>query len=394
MSRSIAHIDLDSFFVSVERRANPSLLGKPVLIGGKSGRGVVASCSYEARKFGIHSAMPMSRALRLCPDAIVLSGRYSGYSAASAEVTAIIRDTIPVCEKTSIDEFYLDLSGMDDFDGCFRRMQELRQRIIRETDLPISFGFSTSKIVSKIATGLAKPNGEKRIEPGTERDFLAPLPVGKMPGIGKKTVETLAGLNIRLLGDIQKLDARTLQQRFGKHGHGMWERACGIDNRPVEPHSERKSISQENTFHEDVTDTLVLETMIASMTEHIASKLRREGKLSSCLTIKIRYQGFDTFTFQEKIALSAADHALIPKAREIFRKHYQKDRPVRLIGVRLSDLAVGNQQMSLFDNNEQRSQLYDAIDKINARFGAKTVSKAVSMDISNRTFNPFNGNED
>lgn len=369
------------------------MIGFPVLIGGKSGRGVVASCSYEARKFGIHSAMPMQTALKLCPDAIVLSGKYSGYSDASAEVTVIIQEAIPLYEKTSIDEFYLDLTGMADFDGCFLRMQELRKKIIHETKLPISFGFSTGKIISKIATGLAKPNGEKRIEPGTEKAFLAELPVGKMPGIGKKTVEELALLNIHLLSDIQQMDPKMLEIRFGKHGHSMWERACGIDLRPIVPHADRKSISQENTFGEDVTNLEILETMIASMAEHITSKLRIEQKLASCLTIKIRYQGFQTFTFQEKITPSAADHAITPRAREIFRKHYQKGRPVRLIGVRLSDFASGNQQMNLFDDNEERAQLYHAIDKINARFGAKTVSKAVSMDISARTFNPFNGNE-
>ncbi|HEY1008036.1 MAG TPA: DNA polymerase IV, partial [Sphingobacteriaceae bacterium] len=209
--RHIVHIDLDSFFVSVERLSDPSLNGRPVIIGGTGRRGVVASCSYEARKFGVRSAMPMGQARSLCPQAIVIRGNYSEYSKASRLVTDIIQAEVPLFEKTSIDEFYIDLTGMEKFFGCYKLATELRQKVIRETGLPISFGLSGCKVVSKVATGQAKPNGQLYVEHGREKEFLAPLMVGKIPMIGDKAVQTLASMGIYKVGDLQKQDLRHLQ---------------------------------------------------------------------------------------------------------------------------------------------------------------------------------------
>lgn len=387
--RHIVHIDLDSFFVSVERLHDKSLEGKPVLIGGSSERGVVASCSYEARKFGVHSAMPMKKALQLCPQAIVISGNYSSYSRASSQVTQIINEQVPLFEKTSIDEFYIDLTGMDKFYGCYQIASELRQRIIQETGLPISFGLSSNKTVSKIATGQSKPNGQLYIEHGKEKEFLAPLSVSKIPMVGAKACETLYSIGIHKIADLQVQSISNLERHFGKMGSVMWHKAQGIDPSPVNPYHERKSISSENTFHSDISDVPLMQQLLISMLEQLTYKLRKEHKVASCLAVKIRYSNFETFTQQIAVPPGHSDILLIPELKKLFVKAYQAGRPVRLIGVRLSQLSEDSYQPGLFDNHERNEKLYEALDKLNTRFGIKTISRAATFGISTRETNPF-----
>ena len=387
--RHIVHIDLDSFFVSVERLSNPDLIGKPVLIGGSADRGVVASCSYEARKFGIHSAMPMKQAMKLCPHAIVIRGSHGKYSEASRQVTAIIHDSVPLYQKTSIDEFYIDLTGMDKFHDPYQIASDLRQRVIRETGLPISFGMASGKTVAKMATNQAKPNGQLRIEHGKEKEFMAPLSIRKIPMLGEKTCQKLYQFGIEKIGDLQKCDLRFLETVFGKAGRYIYDKANGIDESEIVPHSDRKSISTENTFQSDVSDPKVIETTLVSMTEELSAKLRKENKVASCVAIKIRYANFETHTQQEKIALTAAEHILIPGVKNLLKKAWNQHRPIRLIGVKLSNLCTGSYQINLFEDNEERIKLYQAMDKINFKFGDKTVCRAAGMAIGVRNFNPF-----
>ena len=387
--RHIVHIDLDSFFVSVERKFDPSLIGKPVIIGGSAERGVVASCSYEARKFGVHSAMPTREAMRLCPEAIIIHGHHSRYSEASTEVTAIIRESVPLYQKTSVDEFYIDYTGMDRFHDCYKHATELRQKIIRDTGLPISFGMSSCKVVSKIATGQAKPNGQMLIPHGKEKEFLAPLNISKIPGLGESTSEKLYMYGIEKIGDLQKADLKFLEAIFGRHGKSLWEKAHGIDPSVIVPHSDRKSISAERTFDANLADKNKIESILVAMTEELAFKLRKENMVSSCLAIKIRYANFETHTQQEKIALTAAEHILIPGVKNLLKKAWNQHRPIRLVGVRLSELCHGRYQINLFEDNEERIRLYQAMDNINFKFGDKTVCRAAGMEIGARNFNPF-----
>jgi len=278
--RQIVHIDLDSFFVSVERKFNPALIGIPVLIGGSADRGVVASCSYEARKFGIHSAMPMKQAMKLCPHATIVRGTHGRYSEASREVTAIIHDSVPLYQKTSVDEFYIDLTGMDKFHDPYQIATNLRQRVIKETGLPISFGMASGKTVAKMATNQAKPNGQLLVEHGKEKEFMAPLSIRKIPMLGEKTCQKLYQFGIEKIGDLQKVDLRFLETVFGKAGRYIWEKANGIDDSEIVPHSDRKSISSETTFNVNVSDVKTLETVLVSLTEELSAKLRKENKVA------------------------------------------------------------------------------------------------------------------
>ncbi|TFF39707.1 DNA polymerase IV [Mucilaginibacter psychrotolerans] len=387
--RHIVHIDLDSFFVSVERKFNPALIGKPVIIGGSADRGVVASCSYEARAFGVHSAMPTRQALKLCPDAIVIHGTYGRYSEASRQVTNIIHQSVPIYQKTSVDEFYIDLSGMERFHNPYQIATELRQRVIRETGLPISFGMASGRAVAKMATNQAKPNGQLWVKAGEEQAFLAPLNIRKIPGLGEHTCQKLYQYGVEKIGDLQKVNIKFLEAVFGKAGTSIYHKAHGIDDSEIVAGTGRKSISTETTYHNDVKDVRTLENTLVSMTEELAGKLRRENKVSSCLAIKLRYANFETHTLQQKIPLTAAEHILIPGIKNLLKKAWNQYRPIRLIGVRLSDLCTGSYQINLFEDNEERIRLYQAMDNINLRFGDKTVCRAAGMEIGTRTFNPF-----
>ncbi|RZS98577.1 DNA polymerase IV [Cecembia calidifontis] len=389
--RSIVHMDLDSFFVSVERLYDSRLNGKPILIGGSGDRGVVASCSYEARKFGVHSAMPMRTARQLCPEALIIRGDFEKYSQKSHEITEIIREEVPLFEKSSIDEFYIDYTGMDRFFGCFKMAKELREKILKESGLPISLGLSENKTVSKVATGEAKPNNYKEVIRGTEKPFLAPLSVRKIPMIGEKTSLTLYNMGVKTVKTLQVMPAELLEATFGKNGLSIWEKANGIDRSPVVPYSEAKSISSENTFEQDTIDVKMLEANLIAMTEQLAGKLRQKQQLTACVSVKIRYSDFDTHTVQQRIPYTSADHRLIKTVKELFKKLYTRRLLIRLIGVRFSHLVHGNYQINLFEDTEEQIRLYQALDKINVKYGDKTVCRAIGMQVGRRRFNPFNG---
>ncbi len=391
MDRSIIHMDLDTFFVSCERLMDSKLNGKPVLIGGTSDRGVVAACSYEARRFGIHSAMPMRMARQLCPEAIILRGNSGIYSKFSNQVTDIIKESVPLYEKSSVDEFYIDLTGMDKFFGCYQLASELRQKIIRESGLPISFGLSINKTVSKIATGEAKPNNQINILNGNEKPFLAPLSVKKIPMVGDATYRSLCNLGVKRIKSIQEMPIEVMQKVFGKNGTVMWKKANGIDKTPVIPYQERKSISTERTFDKDTIDTVKLKGIITAMTENLIYQLRRGNKLSACITIKIRYSDFQTYTLQKRIPYSASDFTIIPIALELFNKLYNRRMLVRLIGVRFSHLVEGGHQINLFEDTHIIN-LYQAMDKIRERYGDRAIVKASGMGAKSISrWNPFTG---
>ena len=390
--RAIAHIDLDTFFVSCERLLDNRLIGRPVLIGGTSDRGVVAACSYEARAFGVHSAMPMKLARQLCPEAIIIRGNSGTYSKYSTMVTDIIKEAVPLYEKTSVDEFYLDLSGMDRYFGCMKYATELRHRIIKETGLPISFGLSINKTVSKVATGEAKPNNQIKIDKGLEKPFLAPLSVRKIPMVGEKTSQTLFHLGVKKIGVIQEMPVEMMESVFGKNGIMIWKKANGIDHSPVVTYNERKSISTERTFSRDTIDVIKLKTLLVAMVENLAFQLRRGQKLTSCITVKLRYSDFQTYTLQARIPYTAADHTLIPKAKELFHRLYNRRLLVRLIGVRMSGLVHGNCQMDLFSDSEKTIRLYQAMDKLRDRYGDRAVIRLESMGAKSISrWNPFTG---
>lgn len=379
VARHIAHFDLDAFFVSVECLQNPALKGKPLIVGGDAIRGVVAACSYEARKFGIHSAMPMKQALRLCPQAMVVKGSRNLYSHYSKMVTDIIAEKVPVYQKASIDEFYIDLTGMDKFFGVQQYTRELRETIIKETGLPISYGLSTSKLVSKMATNEAKPNGYLEIPAGKETAFLWPLTVDKIPMVGKQTELQLKSLGIYTIKQLAHTPVEQLEHHLGNWGAALWHKAHGIDTSPVEQYGEQKSLSRENTFSEDTNDIDFLHKEIVRLTEKTAYDLREEQKLTGCITIKIRYANFEKTTRQEVVDYTALDDILIAKAKDIFTKLYQPEQKVRLLGVRFSQLVPFTVQMNLFQKTEEKLQLYQTIDMLKNKFGNSAIAKAITV---------------
>ena len=376
-ARNIVHFDLDTFFVSVERLQNSSLTGKPVIIGGSSDRGVVASCSYESRRYGVHSAMPMKMARLLCPDAIVIRGDMDLYSKYSNTVTSIIAEKAPVYEKASIDEHYIDVSGMDRFFGCYRWTHELRQTIIRETGLPISFGLSVNKTVAKIATGEAKPAGELYIDQEHVPPFLAPLSIKKIPMIGDKTFRMLRTMGIDTIATLRQMPPDMMERVLGKNGSEIWRRANGIDETPIQPYWEQKSMSSEHTFEQDSTDADQMKRLLSGMVEKLCFELRSQEKLTACVTVKVRYSNFDTHTLQKRIPYTSFDHTLIEITKELFGRLYSRRMLIRLIGVRFSHLVHGAQQLNLFEDTPEMVNLYLAIDKMKKRFGKYAVTRAI-----------------
>ncbi|PRZ00312.1 DNA polymerase IV [Marinilabilia salmonicolor] len=376
-NRHVVHFDLDSFFVSVERLMNSRLNGVPVIVGGMSDRGVVAACSYEARQFGVHSAMPMKLARRLCPHAFYVRGDMDEYSRYSRMVTQIIDESAPLYEKASIDEHYLDLTGMDRFYGCLKWSHELRNKIIRETGLPISFGLSVNKTVSKIATGEAKPNGEKQVLFEEVKPFLWPLSISKIPMIGPATYKLLRSMGIERIETLGRMPPEMLHHAMGKNGLELWRRANGIDLSPVEPYTERKSISSERTFEQDTGDMKMLMGLVVKMTEKLAYQLRAGEKLTGCITVKIKYSDFDTRTLQKTVPYTSFDHLLIPIAKELLTRLYTRRVMIRLIGVKLSHLVSGAPQLDLFEDTPRQVQLYRALDYVRHRYGAGAVGRAV-----------------
>jgi DNA polymerase-4 len=394
VERNIIHLDLDAFFVAVECKNNPRLAGKPLIIGGSSRRGVVAACSYETRRFGVHSAMPMYLALQLCPDAKVISGDMESYSKNSHEVTEIIAESSPLFEKSSVDEFYIDASGMDKYFGAFKWAVELRKKIMRESGLPISLGMSVNKLVSKVTTNEFKPNAEKQIPPGTEKEFLAPLSVDKIPMIGKQTASFLYDMGVRTVETLREMPLKFLVSAFGKNGISLWNKAHGIDESPVVSYSEQKSISTECTFEEDTIDVKRLKSILITMVEKVAFQLRDQNKLACCVTVKIRYSNFDTETKQVHIPYTSSDHVLLRTVTELFTKLYSRRMLIRLVGVRLSGLVHGNHQISLFDDTAESILLYEAIDRIKHKHGSEKLIRATTLGVNRRVrmeMNMFKG---
>ena len=371
--RHIAHFDLDTFYVSVECLKDDRLKGKPVIIGGSSDRGVVASCSYEARRFGIHSAMPMKLARRLCPQAIIRQGDMEEYSKYSRLVTDVIADTVPMFEKASIDEFYVDLTGMDKYFGSQQFTANLKKKVVKESGLPMSYALAGNKLVSKVATNEGKPNAEMLIAWGHEKEFLAPLSIAKMPGVGKETALLLLKMGVETIKVLSEIPMEMLSNLLGKNGLSLWRKAQGIDETPVIPYHEQKSISTENTFQQDTIDLNFLHTQLARMTEQIAFQLREENKLTGCVTVKLRYSNFDTVTKQKTIAFTAADHKLQKVVKELFNKLYERRMLVRLLGIRFSHLVPGNDQINMFEDTQHMIQLYQAIDSIKHQYGENLV---------------------
>lgn len=367
--RHIAHFDLDTFYVSVECLKDDRLKGKPVLIGGSGDRGIVASCSYEARRFGIHSAMPMKLARRLCPQAIIRQGDMESYSKYSRLVTDVIADTVPLFEKASIDEFYVDLTGMDKYFGSQLFTANLKKRVVKESGLPISYALAGNKLISKVATNEGKPNAEMSVALGREKEFLAPLSIAKMPGVGKETAFLLLKMGVETIKVLSEIPVEMLTNLLGKNGQSLWRQAQGVDETPVVPYHEQKSISTENTFQQDTIDIDFLHTQLARMTEKIAFQLRAEGKLTGCITVKLRYSNFDTVTKQKTIPFTAADHKLQKVVKGLFDKLYERRMLVRLVGVRFTQLVPGNDQINMFEDTEHQVQLYQAIDSIKKQYG-------------------------
>lgn len=376
--RHIVHFDLDSFFVAVEIVNNPSLKGKAVIVGGSRERGVVTTCSYEARKFGVHSAMPMHTAMKLCPHAIVLPGTRGQYSKYSRWVTDIIASKVPLFEKASIDEFYCDLTGMDKFFNVSQYARDLRELIIKETGLPISCGLSSAKFISKIATNEAKPNGFLEVPHGREKEFLWPLKIEKINGVGKQTEQQLKNFGIYTIEDIARTPVEILEKYVGSWGQSLWQKAHGIGIADIETDWEQKSMSHENTFHENISDINLLYSELVRLTEKNAYDLRSDEKLTGCVTVKIRYPDFETVSRQETVDYTSLDDQLIAKVKDLFNKLYRKGQPVRLLGVRFSQLIPFTMQMNLFNNNEEKLNLYKAVDNIKDRFGSKSIKKAVT----------------
>jgi DNA polymerase-4 len=378
-NRHIAHLDLDTFFVSVEQLRNPKLIGKPVLIGGSNDRGVVAACSYEARKFGIHSAMPMYAARRLCREAIIIKSDFEAYSKYSKLVTDVIRDSTPLFEKASIDEFYIDLTGMDKFFGCKKFADDLKHKVNRESGLPLSYGLASNKLISKVATNEIKPNGQLEIPFGFEKGFLAPLSIMKIPGIGKETGYKLLKMGVETVRTLSEIPVELMQNLLGKNGTELWRRANGIDDSPVIPFQEQKSISTENTFQADTIDMNFLQSELVRMTEKIAFELRSQNRLTGCITVKLRYSDFETHTIQKSIAYTNADHILLKTAKELFSRLYERRMLIRLLGIRFTNLIAGTYQINLFDDTQEMINLYQAIDSVKKRFGEKMLMRAAGV---------------
>jgi len=383
----IAHFDLDSFFVSVELINNPSLRGKPVLVGSIE-RGVVATCSYEARKFGIHSAMPMKRALQLCPQAIVTNASRHQYGKYSRWVTELIAEKVPLFEKASIDEFYVDLTGMDRFFGASKFAQELRKHITAQTGLPLSCGLASARFIAKMATNQAKPNGFLQIKPGQEKEFLWPLSIDKINGVGEQTAQLLKSKGLYTIEDIARTPVAVLSSYVGKWGESLWEKSQGIGSAVVYTEWEQKSVSHEQTFDQDYTDPVFLQQQIVSLCVETAADVRSEEKLAGCITVKIKYGNFDVVSKQETIDYTALDDVITAKAKLLFQQLYQPGRPVRLLGVRCSHLVPINLQMSLFEKTAEKLQLYQTMDEINERYGKDALTKAAILPPAPREKEP------
>jgi DNA polymerase-4 len=389
--RHIAHFDLDAFFVSVECLKNAKLKGRPLLVGGSGDRGVVAACSYEARRFGIHSAMPIRLARRLCPEAIVIRGDMECYGKYSRLVTDIMQDTVPLFEKASIDEFYIDLSGMNKFYGSSLFAKELKQKVLNESGLVVSYGLASNKLVSKVATDHIKPDGQLEIALGKEKTFLAPLSVAKLPGIGKETAYKLIRRGVETIHTLSEIPVEMLETMLGATGIDLWRKANGLDDSPVIPWRDQKSISTEHTFETDTTNLGFLHRELVRMTESVAFQLRSQDRLAGCITVKLRYSSFDTVVRQKTIDFTSADHLFLAAAQNLFDRLYDRRLLIRLLGVRLTHLIPGNYQIRLYEDTQESVRLYQSIDSIRRRYGETLVMRAAGLRTTARPTGPTSG---
>lgn len=374
MVRRIMHIDLDAFFVSVEQVLTPGLKGKPVVVGGKPDRrGVVAAASYEARAFGIHSAMPLATASRLCPQAIFIEGNFARYREASEKFMAILADFSPYLEPMGIDEAYLDVTGFESLHGSIRQMAvKIKQRVRYELGLCASIGIASNKIVAKVASERSKPDGLLEVPAGEERSFLSPLPVGKLPGIGQKSEQVLKSLGVSTIGQLANLPLVVLKSHFGIYGRLVHDHANGIDESQVMPPGEAKSISRETTFEKDTRNASLLKATLRYLGERVGSDLRQKGKLARCIGIKLRYADFTTITRQRTLGqASDTDQTIFDTGLKLMKKELAKEkRVVRLIGIGVSHLVESGRQLSLLDASPQRLEMLNAtIDRIRQKYG-------------------------
>jgi DNA polymerase-4 len=373
--RYIAHLDLDCFFVSVERIKDPSLRGKPVIVGGSpSGRGVVASASYEARAAGVRSAMPTVRALRLCPQAIVVRGHHSEYSDISRRLYLRMLGVAPVVERASIDELYLDLTGCerlyhDDLPGFIKRLQ---QEIASECSLPCTIALASNKLVAKIAANTVKPNGLITVPHGAEREFLSPLPIEVIPGVGPKTAELLRQHGFTAVADLQHAPADALTRLLGAYGASLADAASGIDPHQVRDEQLRKSISREETFAADISDRQELERNLFELVEDVCSTLRAHHWKARTVSLKLRYRDFRTLTRQQTLEPTNYDPEIFTAASVLLRDAFDNQTPVRLLGVGLSTF-VGDEGLTLFDASDRKSDMLNAVDKLRKKFGREVL---------------------
>jgi len=369
-------MDLDAFFVSCEVLHRPGLAGQPVIIGSLSSRGVVAACSYAARQFGVHSAMPMRSARKLCPQAVYLPPNGPRYRHYALQVRKLAHAHLPVVECASIDEFYGDLTGTERFFGAEALARSLREAVRRQLGLPISMGLATTKCVAKIATGEAKPDGVRVVPAGSEAAFLAPLPLRRMPSLGPKTCARLEGLGLQTLGDLQQLSPDWLAREFGRHGIGLWKRARGRDSSPVRPGHRRKSLGAERTFGENRRCAAGLRRILIHLVEEVAFGLRTEQLLCGTLTLKLRGPAFETHTWQRPFPHTNQEETLLRVARELLASHHRDGQPVRLMGLRAGKLARGGTQGDLFGDQAARERLAAAQDALRRKYGGQPVRRA------------------
>ena len=390
--RTIIHIDLDSFFVSVEQVLNPELKGKPVVVGGKPDRrGVVATASYEARAFGLHSGMPLATAARLCPEAIFIEGNFTRYREASQKFMTILIDFSPFIEPMGIDEAYLDVTGFESIHGSIRQMAiKMKQRIQNELGLCASVGIASCKVVAKVASDFSKPDGLIEVTPGEERNFLAPLPVEKLPGVGKQAAKVVKGLGVHTIGDLSRMPHHALKSRLGSAGETLHRFANGVDDRQVLPPGEAKSISRETTFGENTRDRSFLEATLWAQSEKVGADLRQQGKQAKCVTLKLRYADFSTITRSHTLRESVdTDRAIFETGIRLLEKALAMERQAaRLIGIGVSNLVEASRQATLFTpSTKNLEELNRVIDRIRNRygFGAIQTGRAIRLkDISSQ----------
>jgi DNA polymerase-4 len=380
MKRKILHVDLDAFFCSVEVLRQPDLEGKPFIVGGGPGsRGVVASASYAARKFGIHSAMPTAVALRKCPDLMIVSSRHGEYSEYSQKVMSLLRESAPIVETISIDEAFLDVSDAAESGESIAR--QLQHQITDQFQLPTSWGVATNKLVAKIACEVGKPKGLVVVPEGKEAEFLAPLPVDLLWGIGPKAKEKLKESKVTTIGALAQLPEQKLRILFGERGPELAARARGIDHRPVTISHRRRSISSERTFREDIGEETQLRRVMLGMCEELGGRLRKEGLAGSTVRIKIRWPDFETITRQTRVDQPTnQDKEIFQVAWDLFKATWKVGRKVRLLGVGVADLGDQVRQLDLFDPSWQHDdRLMEAIDQIRNKYGRHALRRASSL---------------